>query len=223
MWRPSAPSWVAPRLSPGAKGLGVALLVGVILGSAPAAQATWGILYLPPPKVVRTPEEQAWLRDIPERPGARSRGKVAVFVFKGDDVYQPVRAAVVQMLRRRGFNVTVTLRPVDSATEFREMSQVANLAVYVQGEMSGEGARQSAHIHVYSGVTGHRIASARFSGPTAKIVGDLGHTFWTRVGPAILRTCSSVARPRRLEREPLRIEAGEPLENTPPASEAEGT
>jgi hypothetical protein len=223
MWRPSTPLPVAPRLSPGAKRLGVAALVAAILGWAPAAQATWGIFFLPPPKVVRTPEEQAWLKDVPEKPGARSRGKVAVFVFKGDDVYQPVRAAVVQMLRRRGLNVTVTLRPIDTAAEYREVSYTLNLAVYVQGEISGEGARQSALIHVYSGVTGHRIASARFSGPTEKILGDLGHTLWTRLGPAIMRACSGASRPRRLERQPLHIEAGTPLEATPADAEVEGT
>jgi hypothetical protein len=203
MWRPSAPSW-----------LGVAVLGAVILGSAPAARA-WGILY-PSPLLVRPgPPDQSWLLDVPERPGGRSRGKVAVFVFKGDDVYQPMRATVVRLLRRKGFNVTTTLRPVDTAVEYREMSYASNLAVYVEGEVSGEGARQSALLRLYGGVTGHRIASARFSGPTEKIVEELGHTLWTRVGPAITRACASASRPRRREREPLHIEAGTPLEDTP--------
>ena len=48
---------------------------------------------------------------MPGSPGARARGKVAVFIFNGDDVYQPVRAEVVRVLRRRGLNVTATLRP----------------------------------------------------------------------------------------------------------------
>jgi hypothetical protein len=176
----------------------------MILSSASAAQATWGALpYHPPP---RKPPDQSWLADLPERPG---RGKVAVFEFKGDDVYQPVRAAVVRLLRRRGFNVTVTLRPPDSAIEYREMSQHSNLAVYVAGEMKGEGVRQSALISLYSGVSGHRIASARYSGPTEKIVGEVGSKLWTRFGPTIARARQSVAKPRRLEREPLRIDAGD--------------
>jgi hypothetical protein len=219
MWRPSTPSW-GSRVSPGRAGLGVAAVVGVLLGSAPVAQAMWGILYLPPPKEA---PDQSWLKDVPERPGAHSRGKVAVFVFNGDDVYQPVRAAVVRVLRRRGLNVTTTLRPVDSAAEFREMSVTLNLAVYVEGEMSGEGARQRAAIHLYSGVTGHRMASASFSGRTQEIVGAIGKTFWTRVGPSIMRARTSASRPRRLEREPLRIEAGTPLDPAPADSEPEGT
>jgi hypothetical protein len=174
--------------------------------------------------VVRAaPPDQSWLNDVPERPGARSRGKIAVFVFKGDDVYQPTRAAVVQLLRRRGFNVTTTLRPADSAAQYRDLSVAANLAVFVEGEVSGEGDRQSALLRFYGGVTGHRIASARFSGSTEKLVADLRHALWTRVGPAITRACSSAARPRRLEREPLHIEAGTPLDDTPGPSEAEGT
>jgi hypothetical protein len=199
----------------------VAALAGAILGAASApAEAAWGLPYLWPPKVVRpAPPDQSWLMDVPGRPGARSRGKVAVFVFKGDDVYQPVRAEVVRVLRRRGLNVTASLRPVDSAAQYREMSVALNLAVYVEGEVSGEGARQTAHIRLRSGVTGQRIATATFSGPTPKIVGAVGHTLWTRVGPATMRACSSASRPRQHEREPMHIDAGSPIET----AAAEGT
>jgi hypothetical protein len=153
--------------------------------------------------------------DVPERPGAHSKPKVAVFVFKGDDVYQPVRAAVVRVLRRKHLNVTTTLRPVDSASQYRDLSSTLNVAVYIDAEISGEGPRQSALLHLTSGVTGHHLTSARFTGPTQAIVEAVGKTLWTRVGPAIQRACSSASRPRRLEREPLHIEAGTPLENTP--------
>ena len=221
MSRQSTPLRFAARLPPGAKGLGVAVVVGVILGSAPApAEAAWGVPYHWLRGVVRsTAPDQSWLMDIPERPGVRSKGKVAVFVFKGDDVYQPVRAAVVRVLRKKGLNVTATLRPVDSAAQYREMSSALNLAVYVEGEVSGEGARQSALIRLRSGVTGQRIASAKFSGPTQKIVGDVGRGLWSRVGGTMMRACSSASHPRRRESEPLHIEAGTPLETTPIGSE----
>lgn len=195
-------------------------VVGVIGSAASArAEAAWSVPYRPQPPVVRTTgTDQSWLLDAPVRPGARSKGKVAVFVFRGDDVYEPVRAAVVRVLRDKGLNVTATLRPVDSAAQYREMSFALNLGVFVEGELWGEGARQSAIIYLRSGVTGQRIASAKFSGRTKEIVGAVGRGLWPRVGGAMLRACSSAARPRRRERQPLRIEAGTPLDETPAAS-----
>jgi len=176
------------------------------------AQAAWVVPFLQP--VRATPPDQSWMTDVPEKPGAHPKGKVAVFVFKGDDVYEPVRAAVVRLLRSKGLEVTASLRPVDSAAQFREMSYTLNLGVFVEGEMTGEGARQSAVIHLRSGLTGQRIASAKFSGATREIVGAVGGTLWPRVGGPMLRACSSASRPRRREREPLRIEAGTPMDSS---------
>lgn len=194
--------------------LGLAVLVAAILGSAPAAEATWGMYPWPRSEARAVPPDQSWLMDVPERPGARSKAKVAVFVFQGDDVYQPMRAAVVRVLRRKRLDVTTTLRPLDSAAQYREQSYALSLAVYIEGEVTGEGARQTALLRLTSGVTGRRVASARFRGPTQDIVGAVEKTLWTRVGPAILRACSSASRPRRPVREPLRIDAGTPLETT---------
>jgi hypothetical protein len=205
MLRQSAVSGIAPRL-----------LVAVVALSAPAtALASWGVPYLPPARARSMAPDQSWLQDVPERAG-RSRGKVgkiAVFTFEGDDLYQPVRAAVVKLLRRRELNVTATLRPVDSAAQYRELSQALNLAIYVEGDMRGEGARQSAVIRLRSGMSGQHIATARFVGPTTKIVGDVNRTLWTRLGPTVMRSCSSVTKPRTREREPLRIDAGSPMDS----------
>jgi hypothetical protein len=188
--------------------LGVACGLGVALVTlaAPATALAWGVYYQPPPKPAHSmAPDQSWLQDVPER---RGRGKIAVFAFPGDDVYQPVRETVVKLLRRRGLNVTASLRPVDSASQYRELSQSLNLAVYVDGEVTGEGAHQTAVIRLRSGMSGQRIASARFTGPTKKIVSDLRGKLWTRVGPTVTRACTSVAKPRQQERAPLRIEAG---------------
>jgi hypothetical protein len=191
---------------------GAALLVGALVISAPApVEARWGVLYVPRP-VRKLPPDQSWLQDVPEKPGARARSKVAVFAFQNDDVYEPVRAAVVRLLRRKGLNVTANLRPVDSASQYREMSQTLNLAVYVEGELTGEGAQQRARIRLRSGVSGQHFASATFSGPTPKIVGDINKTLWNRVGPSVSRACSSASKPRRRERDPLHIDAGSPLD-----------
>ena len=144
--------------------------------------------------------------------GARAQGKVAVFVFKGDDFFEPVRAAVVRTLRKQQLNVTAELRPADSPAQYREMSYSSKLAVFVDGEVSGQGARQTVIIRLRSGVTGQYFAAAKFSGSTSELVGHIGSALWGRVGSAILRTCASAAKPRRRESEPLYIEAGSPLD-----------
>jgi hypothetical protein len=189
-------------------------LVFVFLVFVPAvAQARWGVPYFPRP-VRRAPPDQSWLQDVPERPGARAKSKIAVFAFRNDDVYEPVRAAVVRLLRRRGLNVTASLRPVDSAEQYREMSYTLNLAAYVEGDLSGEGKGQRARIRVRSGVSGQPIATATFSGPTPKIVADLNRTLWTRIGPTVSRACTSAAKPRRRERDPLHIDAGSAIDDS---------
>jgi hypothetical protein len=229
MARQLTPSWVSPRVAPGARRSGLVALLGaigailvilLILGVAPAAEASWGMFPRRPPEPRAAPPDQSWLVDPPERPGAHSKGKIAVFVFKGDDVYQPVRAAVVRVLRRKRLVVTTTLRPLDSAAQYRELSTTVGLAVFVEGEVTGEGARQSALLRLTSGLSGRRIASARFTGPTPAIVGAVEKTLWTRLGPTIQRACSGASRPRRHEREPLRIDAGDPLETAPTPPDA---
>jgi hypothetical protein len=193
------------------------LLAAVLLGaffSATPAEAAWGVA-CPLPQVRSAPPDQSWLKDAPEKPGARSRGKAAVFVFKGDDVYEPVRAAVVRTLRKQGLNVTATLRPVDSPKQYREMSYALNLAVFVEGEVTGEGAGQTVLIRLRSGLTGEHFATAKFSGATPEIVGNIGRTLWTRVGSGTMHACSKAAKPRQREVEPTYIEAGTPLDSTP--------
>ena len=92
------------------------------------------------------------------------------------------------------------------------MSYSSKLAVFVDGEVSGQGARQTVIIRLRSGVTGQYFASAKFSGSTTELVGNIGSALWARVGSAILRVCASAAKPRRRESEPLYIEAGSPLD-----------
>jgi hypothetical protein len=187
----------------------IALAVSSLGGLAAPAEAAWGLPY-PLPQVHSAPPDQSWLREVPENPGAR--GKVAVFVFKGDDVFEPVRAAVVRTLRKQQLNVTATLRPADSPAQYREMSCSSNLAVFIEGEVTGQGTRQTAVIRLRSGVTGQYFASARFTGTASAVVGAIGVALWPRVGSAIMRTCSSVAKPRHRESEPMYIDAGSPLD-----------
>lgn len=188
------------------------LILGLVWMAAPRSAAAWWPATYPQFRVVAQPHDQGWLNDVPERPGVH-QSKVAVFVFSGDDVYQPMRAAVVRTLRHKGLNVTTTLKPVDSPAQYREMSTTLKVGVYVEGEVTGEGAGQTAHIRIRSGVTGQHVGLASFSGPTAKIVGAINKGLWNRVGPATMRACSGATHLRRHEREPLRIEAGSPLDD----------
>ena len=189
----------------------VALVVASLGAMAGPAEAAWGVP-CPLPKAHSAPPDQSWLKDVPETPGASAAGKIAVFTFKGDDVFEPFRAAVVRTLRKQRLNVTAALRPADSPAQYREISCSSNLAVFIEGEVSGEGARQTLLIRLRSGVTGQYFTSARFSGSTPAIVGAIGNALWGRVGSGILRTCSSAAKPRRRESAPMYIEAGSPLD-----------
>jgi len=198
------------------------LIVGLVAGVAVAAasssaHAAWWPFSYVAPRPARQPPDQSWLNDVPARSGA-AKPKVAVFVLQGDDVYQPVRAAVVQALRRKGLDVTATLRPVDSPAQFREMSSTLKVAAYVDGEVTGEGARHSARIRIRSGATGQNVAVANFSGSTPKIVGAINRGLWNKVGPATMRACSATAHSHRREREPLRIEAGTALDDASSAT-----
>jgi hypothetical protein len=189
----------------------VAFTVAVSGARVGSAEAAWGVPF-PLPKVQSSPPDQSWLKDVPEKPDATAAGKVAVFTFKGDDVFEPFRGAVVRTLRKQRLSVTAALRPADSPAQYREMSCSSNLAVFIDGEVSGEGARQTVLIRLRSGVTGQHFTSVRFSGSREVIVESIGNALWGRVGSAILRTCSSAAKPRRRESTPTYIEAGSPLD-----------
>ena len=143
------------------------------------------------------------------------RGKVAVFLFDGDGA-SPLRARVVRLLRARGLKVTTTLRPVDSAEQYREMADTLGLAAFVDGEASEDGDQASVTVHIRSGVSGLRMASATLSGERRKLGADVDQQLWTQLGPPLARVCNDAAKPRKHEREPMRIEAGTPLDSPEP-------
>ena len=102
--------------------------------------------------------------------GPNVSGKVAVFGFKGEGA-EHVQQAVVSALRTRGLEVTTSLRPVDTAEQFRDMAATLQLAAYIEGSVGGNGSRGQATVHVRSGVTGRRIASIRFSADRGALAG----------------------------------------------------
>jgi hypothetical protein len=144
--------------------------------------------------------------------GSRVNGKVAVFGFAGDGAGR-VQQAVISTLRTHGLQVNTTLRPVDSAEQYREMGATLQLAAYIEGAVGGDGSH--ATVHVRSGTTGRRIASIHFSGDRSGLAADVGSKLWPKTGSRLARLCAEAAKPRkRGGRGPMRIDAGSPLEAT---------
>ena len=142
------------------------------------------------------------------------QGKVVVFTFAGEGAHL-VQQRVIGSLRAKGLKVLTNLRPVDSAEQYREMAATLNLVAYVDGEYEGEGDQASATVYLRSGVTGLRSASTTFAGERRALAAEVGKGVWDRLSPDLSRLCVDAAKPRKVERAPLRIEAGTPLENHP--------
>jgi hypothetical protein len=149
------------------------------------------------------------------------RGKVAVLAFEGDGA-NPLRARVVRLLRAKGLKVITTLRPVDTPEQYREMADTLVLVAFLDGESSEDGDQASVTVHVRSGVSGLRIASATLAGERRKLPATIDKELWPQLAPPLSRVCTDAAKPHKREREPMRIEAGTPLDNTP-ADPPEGT
>ena len=176
--------------------------------SEPASEAREARIDLPPP-----PGGAA--KDDKDSGGAKStlNGKVAVFGFTGDGAGR-VQQAVISALRTHGLQVNTTLRPVDSAEQYREMGTMLQLAAYIEGAVGGDGSH--ATVHVRSGVTGRRIASIRFSGDRSGLAADVNSKLWPKTGSKLARLCHEAAKPRKQRgKGPMRIDAGTPLETTP--------
>jgi hypothetical protein len=177
-----------------------------------------------PAKVSATPAPAPAPPNATARGGSRSKaksygpavsGKVAVFGFTGDGAAR-VQQVVVSTLRTRGLQVTTSLRPVDSAEQYREMAGTLRLAAYIEGTVGGSGSQGQATVHVRSGITRRRIASVRFAGDRGALASDVGSGFWPRTGPQLARLCAEAAKPRKGGRHAMRINAGTPIETTAP-------
>ena len=81
-----------------------------------------------------------------EAPIVVAGGKVAMFAFTGDDA-EPIRRQVTHLLKSKGMKIMTSLRPVDSAEQYREMSVTLNLVAYIDGEVTIDGNDGSATIY----------------------------------------------------------------------------
>ena len=147
--------------------------------------------------------------------GPAVEGRIAVFGFTGEGAAR-VQQVVVSTLRMRGLQVTTTLRPVDSAEQYRDMAATLRLAAYIEGSVGGAGTRGQATVHLRSGVTGRRIASVHFSADRGALADDVGSGLWPRTGGQLARLCAEASKPRKGGRRVMRIDAGAPLEATAP-------
>jgi hypothetical protein len=137
--------------------------------------------------------------------------KVAVFAFEGDDA-EPLRKHVIQALSDRGLRVETTLKPLDTAEQYRDMGATLNLASYVHGRIKDtSGEHAVATVVIRSAVTGRKLATATFNGFRRGLPFDVEEKLWERVGPALVHACVEASKPGRRHNAPMRIEAGTPL------------
>ena len=140
-----------------------------------------------------------------------SSSKVVVFAFEGDDA-EPLRKHVIQALTDRGLRIETTLKPVDTAEQYRDMGATLNLAVYVHGRIKDTTAEHAiATVVIRSAVTGRKVATATFAGFRRGLPFDVEEKLWERVGAAVMRACVEASKPGRHHNAPMRIEAGTPL------------
>jgi hypothetical protein len=172
-------------------------------------------------KTANSKKDKAAVAVAKPEPLPPPRGKVAVLAFEGDGA-NPLRARVVRLLRAKGLKVITTLRPVDTPEQYREMADTLVLVAFLDGEASEDGDQASVTVHVRSGVSGLRIASATLAGERRKLPATIDKELWAQLAPPLSRVCTDAAKPHKREREPMRIEAGTPLDNTP-ADPPEGT
>ena len=182
------------------------MVAGALLAAPPASAKRKGR---------SAPAAKAAARAQPKEPPLPApQGKFAVFTFEGEGAHV-VQRQVINSLRAKGLKVITNLRPVDSAEQYREMAVTLNLVAYLDGEYSGDGNQASATVYVRSGVTGLRSTSTTFAGERRTLPAEVGKGLWDRISGDLARLCVDAAKPRKVERPPLRIEAGTPLSNNP--------
>jgi hypothetical protein len=172
-------------------------------------------------KTANSKKDKAAVAAVKPEPLPPPKGKVAVLGFEGDGA-NPLRARVVRLLRAKGLKVITTLRPVDTPEQYREMADTLVLVAFLDGEASEDGDQASVTVHVRSGVSGLRVASATLAGERRKLAATIDKELWAQLAPPLSRVCTDATKPHKREREPMRIEAGTPLDNTP-ADPPEGT
>jgi hypothetical protein len=137
--------------------------------------------------------------------------RIAVFAFEGEDTYG-VRDHVVQALKDRGLQIDTSIRPADTAEQYRDMGAALNISLYVHGKVKQlPKDRSTATIEVRSGVSGQKLTTATFNGFRRGLPYDVEEKLWAKIGSAVARACVEAEKPGRRHNKPMVIEAGTPL------------
>jgi hypothetical protein len=152
-----------------------------------------------------------------EEPTVTPGSKVATFAFT-NDAGEAVRKQVHHVLKSKGLKIDTSLRPLfDNAEQFRDTATQLALVGYIDGEVESDRAGGSATIFFRDASTGLRSWSFTFTGDRRQLPATIGKQLWEQLLPAVARASAALAAgPRKLEREPLRINAGTPLQDPPP-------
>ena len=140
-------------------------------------------------------------------------GKIVVFPVKDDDD-NSISAQIERLLRAHGLEVVAGVRPVDTAEQYREMAGTLGLAAYVDGAFKEGPTNARVTIQLRSGYTGRRVAQITFKETKLHLRGEIEDKLWSKLGPAVARTCADATKPRKRGRGPLVIEAGTPIAAT---------
>jgi hypothetical protein len=141
-------------------------------------------------------------------------GKVVLFPFHSDD--DAISNHVERLLRAHGLDIMTGVRPVDSAEQYRDMATQLTLVGYVEGSVRGTGAKARVTVRLRSGYSGRIVTQPTFGHSGGNLRRELGEKLWEKLGPAVTRICKEATKPRKRSRTMLTIDAGTPIETTPP-------
>jgi hypothetical protein len=141
---------------------------------------------------------------------SKTDAKVVLFPIKYDDD-RTLAVQIERILRSKGFEVVTGLRPVDTAEQYRDVATSMNLVAFVAGDYREVGEKASVTINVRSGFTGKKVIATTFKETPLHMHNEIEGKLWPKIGRVLSRASVHANRPRKRVRNPLVIEAGEPL------------
>lgn len=143
----------------------------------------------------------------------RGRGaRVAVQPFDGQKT-EPLRSAVVRVVRGRGFRTMTSLPRYEGTGQYPVLAKDHNLTAFVTADVEERGKWQRITFLVWDGNSGSVLGRWTASGPATSLSRTVGRGFWSRLGPAMLKA-SAPRSPNRMDQAaPMRIDASDPMDD----------